>query len=218
MATASSRPKAILRIALDAAVQATLDSGEDRTSVKDLGLLNEQWVQSYVGDAISRHLQAVYGPEKTQPFVTYETNAAWIDYFAAERSSGPYAKGLGDKSRFDLTVWGRNRTIEGLIEIKDQPVMETYSRARDPKKIMAALRKWPNLKWGLFLFSVRATDHYDDEKMDLHLNNKISKVEGAVSDLDKRFKFTFERQDMKARSTKCVVWCGVIVRRKDDFY
>ena len=214
----ASRPRSILKVALAAAEKATFDSDEGATSVKQLGLLNEQWAQSYVGHAISRHLQQAYEIEDSWPLVTYETSAAWIDYFVPERSPGPYATGLGDKSRFDLTVWHKNRTIEGLVEIKDQPVMEQYSKSRDPGKLVAALRRWPTIKWGIFLYSVRATDHYDDDKMNQHLSAKIDRVDSAVQVIDKRFKVAFDRLNPQARSTKCVMWSGAIIRRQDDYY
>ncbi len=201
-------------MALAAAEASTVYADDGHTSVKDIGLLNEQWSQSFVGDAISRHLRESYAYAKPQPYVTYETNAGWLDYYFPKRSPGPYANRLTDRSRFDIAVWKKTNGISGLIEIKDEPVMGSYSKSRDTEKLIGALRRWQDLRWGIFLFSIRATSNYeDDRKLAEHIEKKRISVESAVSKVDRNFTCEFVHRNSDSKESRLVHWSGAIIRR-----
>jgi hypothetical protein len=207
-------PESILAVALTAAEASTVYADDGHTSVKEIGILNEQWAQSFVGDAISRQLRERYAHAKPQPYVTYETKASWLDYYFPNRSRGPYAKRLTDRSRFDLAVWKKTNGISGLIEIKDEPVMGSYSKSRDTEKLIGALRRWPDLRWGIFLFSTRATSNYeDDRKLAEHIEKKRDSVESVVSKVDSNFTCEFVHRNSNSKKCRLVHWSGAIIRR-----
>lgn len=201
-----------MKIALDAADQATIDSDEHDLSARELGLLNEQWIHSYVGDAISRHLQAAYDGAHCRPFVTYETSVSWLEYFIdQERTRGRIPGKLSDRRRFDLTVWSRDRQAMGLIEIKYQPIMSTYSRTSDPEKLLGALRRWDSLRWGMFLYCTRNNSGRDGEKLLKHLKESSKRTFNLIEEaLSGRARLSYKVSDVIERQA---LWAAVLVRR-----
>lgn len=157
------------------ALRASREAGEDCVGAHEMGALNEQWVHSYVGFGINRYLASSYKGDFDRPFVTYELSVNWLDYFLDRRRPGPLPTGLSEKSRFDICVWSKGFKPVGLVEIKDEPIMQEYSRGRDPEKISSALRKFPSLKWGIFLFSVRVSDERRHDQIS-HIDEKIRLV------------------------------------------
>lgn len=211
---AAGSPEQILKVALQAAEGATIYADDGHTSVKEIGLLNEQWVHSFIGDAISRHLRDNYAQQKDQPYVTYESIAGWLDDYFSKRSRGPYANGLTDRTRFDLAVWRKAKGLSGLIEIKDEPVMAHYSRSRDTEKLIGALRRWPELRWGIFIFSVRATSNYpDDKKLLDHMSRKREKVFDVIRDVASDYSLRIMTGKCDPKTCRLVQWSGAIIRR-----
>jgi len=146
----------LLDIILKAASQAVCDAGNNRLRPKELGLLNEQWTQSYVGIAINDALRVQY-QDKESSHVTFETSVAWLEEFCGvEGKVGRPPGVLTERQRFDVVAWSRGGYPIGLIEIKDQPVGSTYGRTNDPQKLCSALRRWDKVRWGVFLLSLRA--------------------------------------------------------------
>lgn len=204
----------IAKIALDAANQATIDSDEHNLSVCELGQLNEQWIHSYVGYAISRHLQVEYGGDDRLPFVTYETSVSWLEYFFDQkRSSGPIRGRLSDRRRFDITVWSRDRKAMGLIEIKYQPIMSTYSRTTDPEKLLGALRRWDSLRWGMFLYCTRNNSGRDGEELLKHLKESSKRTFHVIEKaLSGRARLSYRASDVDEAQA---LWAAVLIRRPD---
>lgn len=204
----------IVKIALDAADQATIDSDEHDLSVRELGLLNEQWIHSYVGDAISRHLQAAHGGDHRRPFVTYETSVSWLEYFIDQkRTCGRIRGKLSDRRRFDVTVWSRDRRATGLIEIKYQPIMSTYSRTTDPVKLLGALRRWDSLRWGMFLYCTRNNSGRDGEELVKHLKVSSKRTFHAIEKaLSGRARLSYRASDVVERQA---LWAAVLIQRPD---
>jgi hypothetical protein len=208
-------PESILSVALEAAEASTIYADDGHTPVKDVGILNEQWAQSFVGDAISRHLRDSYAHQKMQPYVTYETKVSWLEHYFPKSSNGPYANGLTHRSRFDIAVWRKSNGVAGLIEIKDEPVMGAYSKSRDTEKLIGALRRWPDLRWGIFIFSTRATANYEDDcKLSSNIENKRGSVEAVVRKVASKFNVAFVHRDSDIKSSRLVHWSGAIIRRR----
>jgi hypothetical protein len=205
----------IVEVALQATDFATIDAEDDRLSAREVGLLNEQWIQSYVGDAISRYLRHMHGEEHAKPFVTYETTVAWLEHFFGEtRGPGRIAGKLSDRQRFDITVWPANRAPVGLIEIKNEPIMSAYSRTADSQKLAGALRRWGTLRWGIFLFCVRNNTSKEGAVMKEHLHLMVQKtfdaIQGAVNGIARTsLKVSNKLHDDERQ----IMWAGAIIRR-----
>jgi len=206
----------LAEIIVKAAREASIDCDQHNLSAKQVGQLNEQWIQSYVGDAISRHLRDFYKSDGQRPYVTYETTAGWIRYFFDQKNA-PVRRHvkLTEKSRFDLTVWSKSGKIVGLIEIKNEPLMSGYSKSRDPDKIISALHEWDYLNWGIFLFCSRNNTQKTGEKLNDHLYAMVDKtfshVErhfGRHADLNLVTSELFEGDDAQC------LWAAVIMKWK----
>lgn len=205
----------ILEVAIEAADFATVDAEEDRLNARQIGLLNEQWIQSYVGDAISRHLRYLNGEEHCRPFVTYETSVAWLEHFFGEkRGPGRIAGKLSERQRFDITVWSANRVPVGLVEIKNEPIMSSYSRTADSQKLVGALRRWGTLRWGIFLFCARNNTKKAGAVMKRHLHLMAQKTFEAIQDAVDGKARTSLTMSKSLHDDKCkMMWAGVIIRR-----
>ncbi len=207
----------MLRVALEAAETASYEANESDLTTKQIGMLNEQWVHSYVGHAISDHLLASYKikEEDRRPFVTYETSAGWLNDICHDISPGPYANGLKPGNRFDLAVWSKGDRLAGLIEIKHQPIMQKYASVHDCEKLMAGLRKWGDMRWGMFLYSVRASKDCDGAELDAHLSKKADKVDDHIEDcIQDGLRVSFAPRWLKQRSAEKMLWCGAVIQRE----
>lgn len=212
----SLRAEYILEKALAAAHQSTISADEDKLSAHEIELLNEQWVQSYVGDAISRHLRHIHGEDHGRPFVTYETSVAWLEHFFGQpRRPGRIAGKLSDRQRFDITVWPADRAPIGLIEIKNEPIMSAYSRTADSEKLVGALRRWKSLRWGMFLFCARNNTSKEGGAKKEHLHAMIDKTFQAVQEAVHRSARTSLKISEVVQDDECqMMWAGIIIRRK----
>ena len=208
--------KRILDIALDAADRATVNSEEHDLTVKEMGLLNEQWTQSYVGDAISRELRRIFGGDGDRPFVTYETSVSWLDhFFKKHRGPGRIPGGLSERQRFDITVWPMKRPPLGLIEIKNEPIMSAYSRRSDAKKLHGALRRWTSLRWGIFLFCTRNNTSKKGDAVCEHLEKLAEDTFSAIREvIGKSAHISTETSKMVRQEGRQMMWAGVIITRK----
>lgn len=202
--------RAILDRALRAANEATKDAGRHTASSRCEELLNEQWVQSYVGIAINDLLRDRYVSEET--FVSFETSVSWLeDFISRPRGAGCIPGKLRDRQRFDITVWSKGGSVAGLIEIKDQPILSARALSSDPKKICDALRRWPSLRWGMFLFSVRSSEsnRYSSRRAEVEAksNKYLGQVEahsGCVKD------YTKLDNSLLAKRGGALGWCAVM--------
>jgi hypothetical protein len=124
---------------------------------KEVGTLNEQWVQSFVGVRLNDHLRESLSKRdksnRSGVFVTSETTGAWIAGFLEyEQAKGrPYY--IGDRQRFDLCLWSDKRPI-GLLEIKHEPNPSKWGRESDLQKLRNAVMRWGQLE-ALLIFSHR---------------------------------------------------------------
>ena len=143
--------------------------------MSDALLLNEHWCQSYVGIAINERLREQYGYHD-DAFVTFETSVAWIEKYTAARRRGRKPGNLTDRQRFEILVWSKGGVPAGIVEVKDDPVMQAYFCQADPKKLEAALKRWAEIRWGIFLFSVRPRLSVTNPKCRLRLAEKRDKV------------------------------------------
>ena len=204
--------KKLLKWAVEAACEASQDSGSHTQSVQEPYLLNEQWVHSYVGIAINDHLRRVYKKPK-EYFVTFETCVSWIeDFFGEERGRGRKRGRLRDRQRFDVVVWSEGGQISGLIEIKDQPIMQKYSQISDPVKLIGALRRWPKLKWAIFLFSVRTTKVMGTAGVASALAGKSKFVFDAIEGVVPEWTTSTYPRRVSGKGSQ-VMWCGVLFER-----
>jgi hypothetical protein len=211
----ATNPERLLRVALGAARQASRDSDEHNLSVHEIGYLNEQWVQSYIGDAISRHLFSSYKTKASRPFVTYETCVSWLEYFFDQkRSRGRVPGKLTDRSRFDLTVWSKSGKSVGLIEVKDEPIMVAYSKTSDPSKLVGALKRWESLRWGIFLYSTRNATKKTGTDRKNHLRDKSQAVFDVIkTKFGKSVSLNYVVSDILREDDAQVLWAGVVFER-----
>jgi hypothetical protein len=113
--------------------------------------------------------------------------------------------------RFDIVVWSKGGSVAGLIEIKDQPVMQNYTQIADPKKICDALRRWPDVRWGLFLFSVRSSGASRGEAIALELRRKCEAVFSSISAKFPKNVTKTRILGVSGRDSK-LAWGGVVLR------
>jgi hypothetical protein len=76
----------ILIAALNAASQSSRDAASHTSNVRDVGILNEQWAQSYVGIGINDLLRQAYGNNESS-FVSFETCVSWLEDFSGALTS-----------------------------------------------------------------------------------------------------------------------------------
>lgn len=206
----------LLGVALEAARQGSVDCDESDLNAKDVGLLNEQWTQSYVGDAISRYLRSFYQAEGGRPYVTYETTVSWLEYFFDQkRSPGPVPGKLSDRRRFDLSVWSKSGKAIGVIEIKNEPLMSGYSKSNDPGKIVGALRRWQNLQWGMFIFCVRNNTKKEGSVLAKHLKERAEATFDFVQvNHRKDAKMTWQSATTLDNDGSQCLWAGILFQRR----
>ncbi len=204
-----------VKLILEAAERATIDAEEGNYHKNaSWGIPNEQWTQSYVADALSVAVRKKFPEYGSAAVTTLETNVSWLQYFAHGISSGKMRHSVTDRSRYDIAVWdyGKNRTFYGLIELKNDPNMSGWSYWRDIEKIESALMKWRNVKWGIFIFSIRSVKSKDiDEyfkKMILKNREKISLANEC------EFRHSLKYRLSTHEGCKSVLWCCVKITKR----
>ncbi|HEX8624888.1 MAG TPA: hypothetical protein VF782_07395 [Allosphingosinicella sp.] len=202
----------ILNAALEAACRSSWEAGMHTLSCRDQFLLNEQWSQSYVGLAFNDVLRRCYG-NKEAAYVTFETCVSWLEDFAGqERGPGRPPGRLRKGQRFDIVVWSKGWKVAGLVEIKDQPVVESYAHTADPTKLCGALRRWPSIRWGMFLFSVRSSGGRKYPSIQAELEAKSGKVFTAIEKALPRMVRAKRTRLVEGRGSR-LLWCGAIFRK-----
>jgi hypothetical protein len=176
-----------------------------------MDLLNEQWAQSYVGLGLNDLFRRRYQDDEGG-FVTFETSVRWLDgYLPDHGRPGPRPGSLSDRQRFDIIAWSKGGSVAGIVELKDTPVMSRYAEASDPAKLCGALRRWPSVRWSMFLFSIRSAKHKQGEiAADL-----LKKRDGAFQRIRAtvgEFWRICGSQTVAARGSR-VMWGGVIFRK-----
>ena len=68
----------ILTAALRAASRSSIETGEHDLTSREIGLLNEQWVQSYVRIGINDCLRKSYAEAAGKSFVSFEMTVSWL--------------------------------------------------------------------------------------------------------------------------------------------
>lgn len=171
--------RAFLDVILKAACSAAYDAGRHDLRPNELKLLNEQWTHSYVGIAINDELRRRHQSDSS--FITFETSVGWMEEICGvEGRAGRPPGVLSPRQRFDLVVWSKGGSPVGLVETKDQPLISNYAQTADPKKICGALRRWPSLRWGAFLLSLRASKATTARDITLELGSKAERVAAAI--------------------------------------
>jgi hypothetical protein len=200
-----------LHSALCAASEATVDAATHTTSAREMDLLNEQWAQSYVGLALNDLLRKRYR-DASGSFVTFETSVTWLDgYLPDYVRSGPRPGGLRDRQRFDVVVWSKGGGVAGLVELKDTPVMSRYAESSDPRKLCGALRRWPSLRWSIFLFSIRSSKT-TNSLIEGDLCGKRDASLGRIRKVAGDFWRTWDSFVVPAKGSR-VMWVGVLFRK-----
>lgn len=174
--------------------------------------LNEQWSQSYVGLGLNDELRRRYGNGEAA-YVSFETCVSWLEDFAGhKRGPGCPPGRLRKGQRFDIVVWSKGWKVAGLIEIKDQPVMQSYSQTSDPKKLCGALRRWPSIRWAMFLFSVRSSGTRKYQNVVTELEAKSRKVFAGIEEVVPGWMTMAKTLVVDGRGSK-LLWGGAIFRR-----
>lgn len=203
----------ILTVALAAGSRSSIEAWDHNLTSDEIGLLNEQWAQSYIGIEINDCLRKSYANAADKSFVSFETSVSWLEGFLGEkRGPGRIPGSLRDRQRFDVTVWSKGGRVAGLVEIKDQPIMQEYSRTADPGKICRALKRWPSIRWGMFLFSVRSSGSNRFKSLRDELDVKRDKVFASIDRACSANIADLGRNDDVLEAGGCMVWGGVLFR------
>lgn len=207
----ASLDRQILHCALKAACDATRDAGTHTTSAREMDMLNEQWAQSYVGLALNDFFRRRY-KDRHGSYVTFETSVRWLDgYLPDHDRPGPRPGSLSDRQRFDIVAWSKGGSVGGLLELKDTPMMGRYGEAADPRKLCGALRRWPALRWSMFLFSMR-TPKTTPATIEADLRKKRNAACQRIRATVGEFWRTSDSQSVAARGSR-LMWAGVVFRR-----
>ncbi len=206
--------KRIAEAALKAAHEAVVDAGEADAQRKEVGTLNEQWVQSYVGILLNDSLRRMETKTRKSAFenvlVTFETTVSWLDsFFEYEPPIGRGYK-IGSRKRFDLCLWGQGRFPIGLVEIKNDPNQAPFGIKNDINKLRKAILRYEKLKFGMFLFSVR----YNNIK----LSDVSKRIDEIIGPFRRRFSksIDFEMVDSREHMEeghRCIWVCAILTRK-----
>jgi hypothetical protein len=201
----------LLQRALRAACHATRDADTQATSAREMQQLNEQWAQSYIGFALNDLFRSEYGKSR-EPYVTFETSVSWLDgYIVAHDRPGPRPGSLKPRQRFDVVAWSKGGSVAGLVELKDRPVMSRYAELADPRKLCGALRRWPTVRWSMFIFSIRsakATRATIESNLEEKRDAAFTRIREIVGD----FWSTSESKTVPAKGSR-VMWAGAVFRK-----
>jgi hypothetical protein len=203
----------LLRCALEAACRASWEADHHTQSSRERLLLNEQWAQSYIGFDLNDLLRERYA-SREGGYVTFETCVNWLEGFIGEeRGPGRIAGSLRSRQRFDIVLWSKGGRPAAVIEIKDQPVMQSYSRLADPLKLCGALRRWPSLRWAMFLFSVRTVAGGTKAEVNDRLRRKAGEVFAAI-EVELPGRVTCKRSLAVPGQGSKLLWAGAVFRER----
>ncbi|PSJ40594.1 hypothetical protein [Allosphingosinicella deserti] len=203
----------ILEAALDAACESTSDAATHTETPAERDLLNEQWAQSYIGLALNDMFRQRYSNDKAG-YVSFETTVSWLDgYLPAPTKPGPRPGGLTARQRFDAVLWSKGGKATGLVELKDRPFMGRYAESSDPQKLCGGLRRWPTLRWAMFLFSIRcpAKSKCIDDDLAAKRDDILMRIRKDVGD----FWRVSSSKIVPGRGSR-TMWVGVVFRRPGE--
>lgn len=209
MIISKARQLTILHAALDAAIASCHDAGTHEYSTADKFQLNEQWCQSYIGFAINDCLRKEFDDDGG--FVTFETSVGWLKNFANSAPVGGRPRGaFSDRGRYDLVAWDNKGRPSGVIEIKDVSNLASSAVEKDCLKIQAAIDKLDTVRWGLFLFSVRASAGRSVDRISEQLDSKSKKITDAIYRRFPNHAVRHEQSSSEQLDQCRMAWTGVL--------